>query len=183
MTTNPATSPGRFPEFIKGLISAIGYHNDVVPGWLCMIMQVRVHRIGARVAKLFEKLRAGTYRAPPLRTERPRAHVPGTAPRPRHDVPPTLVLSVPAGSRLPRRFGWMNYLMRRNDRPYTVGASTGFLSMLLQNTDLQAACSTCPALGRELRPLCHMLGLKLPDYLKLPPRAHKPRARAPRPAV
>ena len=37
-------------------------------------------------------------------------------------------------------------------------------------------------LSGAIRPLCHALGVKLPAYLKLPPRLRKPRIRKPRPA-
>ena len=54
------------------------------------------------------------------------------------------------------------------------------LHYLLQDPELAVFCNTCPALARQLRPLCHMLGIQLPDYLKLPPRP-RPEGAAPRP--
>src|ERR1019366_7854288 len=102
MATSPATSPGRFPEFIKGLISAIGTQNRLVPGWLCLFMQVRVQRIGNRIAHLFEKLRAGTYRV-----ARPRVRAPETTARVRTHIPPNIRSAVPADARIPRRSAWV----------------------------------------------------------------------------
>ena len=178
MQSNPAFSPGRFPDFIKGVLSAIGYHNHVVPGWLRMLMSARIRRIGQRIANLLKLLAAGTYRQPRLRTDHPRTSAPKTSQRPRDDIPPSLRNSpnIPEGARLPHRFAWMSYLLRAKDRAHLIGGATELLRMMLENTELQAHCAACPALGRQLRPLCHMLGIKLPAYLKLPPRARKPRA-------
>ena len=153
----------------------------MVPGWLCFFIQVRVQRLGNRIAALLGKLRAGTYRAP-----RPRVRAPETKPRDRNLIAPSIASALPAGIRLPTRFAWMRRMLPHRDRPYTVGGSAVFLEFLLdQDTELQGYARTCPALARQLRPLCHMLGVRLPDYLKLPPRDRtKPRQprqpRAPR---
>src|SRR6202795_3866891 len=99
MTATPSTQSGRIPEFIKGLISAIGYHHDVVPGWLCFFMQVRVQRLGNRIAALLGKLRAGTYRAP-----LPRVRAPEIKSRDHNPIAPSIASALPAGTRLPTRF-------------------------------------------------------------------------------
>ena len=71
MISQPVYQSGRFSDFIASLLSAIGFHNKVVPGWLCLYMHTRIRRIEARVGKLLEKLRAGTYRAPKPRPPGP----------------------------------------------------------------------------------------------------------------
>ena len=55
-----------------------------------------------------------------------------------------------------------------------------WLHYFLQRDDMPAFLAAVPRAGRLLRPLCHMLGVPLPEYLKLPPRPRKPRARKPR---
>jgi len=45
---------------------------------------------------------------------------------------------------------------------------------LLQKPEMQADCRAAPALARQLRPLCHMLGVELPDCLKLAPHLPRP---------
>ena len=183
MINNAASPPGRFPGFIDGLLKAIGCHNKVVAGWLCLYIFTRVRRIEARVNKLLEKLRAGTYRAPKPRAPRspdaPRKERP--KPDPRAWVFPNIASVVPADARKPGGgFGWVNRLLQDPARPYThiyTGpASAGFLHIILQqDAEIREFARTCPALARQLRPLCHMLGLTPPDYLKLPPRPRKPR--------
>jgi hypothetical protein len=110
-----------------------------------------LRRIETRVKKLLEQLRAGTYRAP-----RKRARNPGG-------------------------FAWMDRLLPYNGTLHWCPHSAGFLNMILQqDPEIQEFAKTCPALARQLRPLCHMLGVTQPDYLKLPPRARKPRPRKPK---
>ena len=177
MINQPVYQSGRFSDLIASLLSAIGFHNKVVPGWLCLYMHTRIRRIEARVGKLLEKLRAGTYRAPKPRTPKPDA--PRDAPRkepakrdPRAWVPANIATLIPADARMPRRFGWMAAL----------GAGQ-LIDILHHDREIQDYATSCPALARALRPLCHMLGIKqdqVPDYLKLPPRPRKPRPRKPK---
>ena len=180
---NPYT--GRFPDFIAGLLTAIGCHNRVVAGWLCLYMHSRIRRIEARITKLLEKLRAGTYRAPNPRAPNPDAGAkPEPAKRdPRAWVPANIASVVPADARKPRGFAWMLRLLQDPAHPgahrYTGPMSAGFLIDILHgDPEIQHFAKTCPALARALRPLCHMLGIMpkyVPNYLKLPPRVRKPR--------
>src|SRR5271168_4932757 len=132
---------GCFPDFIKGLLSAIGCHAKVVPGWLCLYMHTRVRRIEARVTKLLEKLRAGTYRAPKPRAPRsPDAPRPNVVdkPTPKRDprawVPYNIASVIPADARMPAGFAWMLRLLRDPAHPYdhiyTGGRSADYLSMM-----------------------------------------------------
>ena len=144
-------------------------------------MHIRVRRIEARVGKLLEKLRAGTYRAPKPRPPKPDAASEGQSDAPRKEpakrdprawVPVNIATIVPADARMPRRFGWMASL------------GAGQLTDILHNDrEIQDYAKSCPALARALRPLCHMLGIKsdqVPDYLKLPPCPRKPRPPKPK---
>ena len=39
---------------------------------------------------------------------------------------------------------------------------------------MKAFAAACPQVGRDLRPLCRMVGLRVPDYLALPKRVRRP---------
>ena len=76
--------------------------------------------------------------------------------------------------RLPTGNYWLNKLVPAS---CMVG---GYLTALMEDPDTRALVAAHPAAGRTLRPLAKMLGLDLPDYLKLPPRPRKPRAPRPK---
>jgi len=182
---------GCFPDFIAGLLKAIGCHNNVVTEWLRLYMHTRVRRIEARINKLLEKLRAGIYRAPTPRTRNPDAPLPDAPrkerpkPDPRAWVPRNIATIIPADARMPRGFAWMNRLLRDPANPtthiYTGPGAAGHLDTILQqDVEIQEFAKACPALARQLRALGHMLGVKLPDYLKLPKRPRKPRPPRPK---
>jgi hypothetical protein len=48
------------------------------------------------------------------------------------------------------------------------------LEKLVEDPELQALVAAAPQLGRVLRPLCHMLAVKLPPWLRLPRRPRRP---------
>ena len=79
----------------------------------------------------------------------------------------------PATSRLSSAKDWLGGLV-------PLARSTGGLfQTLFDDPDTRALVAAHPPAGRLLRPLARMIGLDLPDYLKLPPRP--PRPRRPRP--
>ena len=172
MATHPNSPPGRFPEFLEGLLATIPLHSHVVPGWLCVYIWNRLRRLGNRVARLMDQLSAGTYRAP-----RPRAPRPDAAPRPpRARTIFGLDPSTPADAKLPSGSGWLRRVLFHNGGQHSVQGSSGMLFMLLYDDRMMDYCTTCPTLGRHLRALCHMLGIKdYPAYLRLPRRKRKPR--------
>ncbi len=127
------------------------------PVW--SLLYLRLGRMLARFHTLYEAWRAGTLPKP--RTKRPARPHPH---RPRPDM------------RLPRAFAWVNHRIPESAPP------SGFLGQVLCNeTDLQCFVAEVPQAGRLLRPLCHALGVRQPDWLKLPLRPRKPRKSKPRP--
>ncbi len=69
-------------------------------------------------------------------------------------------------SLLPRAFGWLPKLL-----PIGGGTLLGGVDSLLCNyPEMKAFAAEVPQVGRILRPLCKMAGMKLPDYLALPKR-------------
>ncbi len=86
--------------------------------------------------------------------------------------------SPPAGAKkrkLPAQKGWLLQTFPGHHIPYV----RGHLIRFLEDPDLSRLHAENPRIGRALRPLCHMLAIPLPDYLKL---ARKPRPPAPKPA-
>jgi len=75
----------------------------------------------------------------------------------------------------PRRRGWVTRMA-----PPCAEAG-GWLSYFLHRDDMPAFLAAVPRAGRLLRPLCHMLGVTPPEYLRLPPRPRRPRTPRPRP--
>jgi len=82
----------------------------------------------------------------------------------------------PPVPRLPRTFGWVNRRIPESDPP------TGQLDALLREPATRDFVQAAPQAGRLLRPLCHALGIRAPDWLQRPRRPRKPRpTRPPRP--
>jgi hypothetical protein len=101
----------------------------------------------------------------------------GTSPRPTGSSP---VASLPqsgegdareaekscaGGARLPRGFGWIRGMV-----PETAQFA-GVLAWLLRDPEMAALVEKTPEAGRILRPLCHLLGVKAPAFLR---RGHVP---------
>jgi hypothetical protein len=83
---------------------------------------------------------------------------------------------VDAPKRLPRGHGWVV------KRIPEAGPSAGALHDLLQDPHAREFVQAAPQAARLLRPLCQMLAVDQPHWLKLPPRPRAPRKpRAPRP--
>ena len=126
----------------------------------------RAHRMAQRFLALFARWQANTLPMPKLRPKRPRKP---TEPDP----------NAPKPLRLPRAFGWANHRLPE------AAPATGTLEDLVLNRaeELRPFLQAAPQAGRLLRPLCQALGVKLPAYLRLPPRPRKPRKpRPPRPS-
>jgi hypothetical protein len=93
---------------------------------------------------------------------------PETQPKPENPPKPEI-------PKAPRKRGWVTHMA-----PPCAEAG-GWLHYFLQRDDMPAFLAAVPRAGRLLRPLCHMLGVTPPEYLKLPPRPRKPRKRKSRP--
>ena len=130
-----------------------------LPSETWLLLTHRINRIAQRFRALFARYQAGTLPAPrPSRAGTPSKRHPETRlPEPR----------------LPTERGWINARI-----PDTAPCA-GTIEYMLHNTlEMQDFVQAAPQAGRLLRPLCRMLGLTPPAYLRLPER---PRA-APKPA-
>jgi len=148
------TLADRFAWFFDGLCKAIGVnaHKRGVEAALAWAIWNRVLLLGQRLIALGERARAGRLRvrtqsSPPQERERARA------------VAVELEQQRPA-SKLPREFGWLRRML-----PET-GQFAGVLSYLLRDPEVAALVERAPEAGRILRPLCHSLGIRTPDFLR-----------------
>ena len=152
----PPPPPERFRHLIDVITRAVGAHT----GWdqrmsltLIGLITERLRGIKRSFLRLAASIQAGRYRR--------RAF----SPRPRD-------ARIPA-DKLPKKPGWLEGYL-----PETVHFR-GFLDQFLRDPEMVALIQSAPdALGRPLRSLCRMIGLRPPPILARPPRA----APAPAPA-
>lgn len=139
----------RFARFIERLCAVIGVYGAVFP-WarpLVAAAQDRVRRLGERFAHLAARASAGRLRA----RRQGAAHRPDITRR----RPPTLAPTTP-------------WLMQ------AVAAAVHCaepLNRLLADPEMAQLVAAAPQAGRILRPLCRMLRVKRPAYLRPPRRA------------
>jgi len=107
-------------------------------------IQDHIARLVFRLERLVQRHDSGRL-APP----RPRAPRPDPKPRERQES-------------LPRARAWLIRHVQRTAQ------FTGQVEAFLARPDAQALVATAPQAGRILRPLCHMLGLDAPPWLRLP---------------
>ena len=144
---------------------------------LAYLLQARFNRMTSRFAALYALWEAG--KLPKPRTPRPS--------RARPDSAESL-----AEPRLhcPHEFGWMHRHFQTTGPGdhILIATSHNDLAAMLQMPRLQEFAAAAPQIGRILRPLCRMLAIPAPDFLKLPKRPRRAipkrarRPRAPRPA-
>ena len=122
-----------------------------LPSETWLLLTHRLARIAQRFRALFARWQAGTLPAPrPSRAGTPSNRHPET--------------------RLPSTRGWIGA------RISAAAPCAGTIEYLLHNTpQMRDFVQAAPQAGRLLRPLCRMLGLIAPDYLRLPPRLPRPK--------
>jgi hypothetical protein len=74
----------------------------------------------------------------------------------------TSSLPVWAPGKLPHGYGWLKRLL-----PY---ADYNAFQPLIDDPEMQAIFERAPQVGRILRPWCHVFGLEVPGWLRLPKR-------------
>ena len=165
---NPQTMPERFAWIMDALFCALWEQYTRFPNWFVDKALRRIRRFGNHVNRILAALQAGTYRAPKPRGARkspdPSTATPTEAPAETAPAPPP--------ERLPRRRGWLVQAMAGRYHG-------GQFEHLLTDPELIAAIQAAPALARSLRGLCHMLGIPVPELIRLPERPRKPRAPKP----
>jgi hypothetical protein len=133
-----------FALVIAGLCRATASHIvvDRGAGPLLIRIFIRLHRLAARLTSLVSQVQAGKLPPPGP------GHSTGGASR--------------RQPRLPERSGWLLRLV-----PGTA-VYAGQVQTLLDDPQTAALLEAAPQAGRILRPLCRMLALPLPDYLRRP---------------
>jgi hypothetical protein len=148
----------RLQAVARALMAALGDRRRGLPLWAVMYLQTAIERLRRGAVDLLRKLEAGTYRPrKPGLARRPSA-------APRAPNPPPAI-------RFPNYPGILSELIG-NERP-VFGPD---LRDLLQDPALPGYVQTCPALGRRLRPLCRLVGIAIPAWLRAPPRPRRARA-------
>ena len=171
---NPQTMPERFAWIMDALFCAIFEQATRIPDWFLHKATRRIRRFGNQVNRILAALQAGTYRAPKPRGPRKSPDASASTPtEPPAETAPAAV--VPPPERLPSRRGWLAEAMAGR-----YGGSQ--FEHLLKDPELIAAIQAAPELARPLRGLCHMLGIPVPELIRLPERPRKPRPpKAPKP--
>ncbi|GAA5264032.1 hypothetical protein ACOSOMT5_P0452 [Acidiphilium sp. MT5] len=130
-----------------------------------------------RISFLSLRFRALACNPRPIRERKPGAKT-QTAPEPAEAPAPTS----PTGAKrreIPAQKGWLLQTFPGHHIPYV----RGHLIRFLEDPGLSLLHSENPRIGRVLRPICHMLAIPLPNYLKLPRKPRPPRPKsAPKPA-
>ena len=141
----------RFALIIEGLCQAVARRGGLMglAGPLVILIWTRLRRLKARFAR-----HATTSPAPA--PSRPAAKRPAVSPR---QSQPLL---------LPRRSAWLLRLV-----PETASGASQ-LRHFLAEPDVASLLAEAPQLGRILRPLCRMLGIRPPPALRPPPDLRPP---------
>jgi hypothetical protein len=165
-TPTPTLSPSdRFNCLMEGLFSDVTtratnawFPLALVELALIKLIWRRLRRMSRRFAAIMAQLRAGGLAAGTL----PEA---GSAPR-------RPAAARPDGSRRAhepwRCFGWVIYAVS-----WFVWNRHYELEEMLEDPETAAQVADAPQLGRVLRPMCRMLAVKPPVWLRLPRRARR----------
>ncbi len=111
----------------------------------------RVRLLGERFIALAARVRGG--RLPVRRTPHPN-------PSPQGGREPGALARERAAAGLPREFGWIVRAL-----PETAQYA-GVLMYMLRDAEMAALVATAPQAARHLRPLCHLLGVETPEFLR-----------------
>jgi len=179
------TLTDRFAWLIDGLCKAIGVDAQKcrMEAALAWAVWNRVRVLGARLVALMA--RVGSGRRVPVRTRRSgRTPPPGplpqgegekcphpsprdqarwqslTPPRERERETSAAVAAGDVRPALPREFGWVRRVLPETAR------FAGVLAYFLDDPEMAALVATTPEAGRILRPLCHLLGVQPPAFLR-----------------
>ncbi|MBV8398395.1 MAG: hypothetical protein JOZ17_06605, partial [Acetobacteraceae bacterium] len=171
----PTCIAARVVFIINHLCGVIGEHGrtDRASVPLLDLTCQRLRRLRARLTHLIAAFREGRLPLPRVRTRRVPAPTPATtlAESPESDAEPGVTPPGPPAKnqqlRLPSKFGW---LLRFGWR--AAGARSQF-EHWLQDPEAQALLAASRQARRIVRRLCHMLGIELPEALRLPPRPRR----------
>ena len=166
METPALTPANRFNSIIERLFCdlatvATNPWSRLAPAELVLIKLIwrRLRRMTRRFADILAHLRAGTLAQPEPRT----ASAPAATPR----------ASGPRPQQPSQRLGWVIYAVS-----WFIWNRHYELAEMLEDPETATLVADAPQLGGVLRPLCRMLKVKQPAWLRLP---RKPRRRVAKP--
>lgn len=126
--------------------------------------------VAARLQSLTKRFAATLARAP----AKPRATQPCDTPHPQPTTPP----HPRQPDKLPRARGWLRRLVPN----HWVNGHIAEFQRFLETDEMRDIYQTHPTIGRTIRPLCHMMGIPIPETLRLPkPERETPRQVRPKP--
>jgi hypothetical protein len=162
--TQPMPLADRFTCTIKTLLKVVADlgNRRRMHGPLVVAIWGRIRRLSNRFLRFWALYQAGKLRPPRVRA-RPVVPRPERPPRPPSLLPP-------------QRFYWLAKLIQE-----TAGFGAMLEDLLRTEPEIEAMERAAPQAGRVLRPLCAMLGLVPPEWLRLPKRVRR-RGGATRPA-
>jgi hypothetical protein len=158
--------PALFNSLMEGLFTAVRAAADlnIVDMWpletpLIKLLWRRLRRMSRQFHSILARYHAGTLPKPGSTPSRP------AKPRPARTPQPWNPEDGPTPQQQAARYGALLHL--------TYGATIGYydLSEMLADPETEHMVAEAPQLGRVLRPLCRMLALKPPPWLRLPRRA------------
>ena len=156
-----------FAMVVNGICAVVARqaHAHGVAALAVLLSQVywRIARRIGRLDRLVQHWHAGTLPTPRIRAPRIRT------PRPAEDSP---AQTRPAVPRTPDSHA----MLLRLAQP--TAQYRGHLETFLERPDTRALVKAAPQAARILRPLCRILAIDLPEYLRLPPR-QRPEPRPP----
>jgi len=158
-----------FDGMFKYVAEKVAWNSIPIP--LIKLTWRRLHRLRARFASLLARYRAGTLPAAAT------APAPRSAPvRPATDplAPPCPAAAPPPSDpRAPpvqrRHWGW---ILRISGHLVIPGYE---LEKFVEDPELAALVAAAPQFGSVLRPMCHMLAVRMPPWLRRPRRPRPPR--------
>jgi hypothetical protein len=155
MLNATASLTDRFAWLFDGLCKVIGAdaHKLRMEAALAWAIWTRVRVLGERLVALMARADAGRLRVRRAATP-PASPLQGEVENGRHMV------GCAPGPRLPREFGWVRRVLPQ------IAQFAGVLSYLLDDPAVVALVQKAPEAGRILRPLCHLLGVTAPVFLR-----------------
>ena len=151
----PDSLSGRFAwamDFLRRLAANFANASEQT-GPFMRLIDDRLARLAKRFNTLALKFEAGTLLPPPKPRARPK---PTTPARPRR---PGVSLN------LPSRRGWLVHWVQL--------VNQASIERYIADPRMQELAAAAPQAGRILRPLCHMLAIPCPDFLRPKPPAAK----------
>ena len=155
-----------------------GYHRG--PQDLVRETGNRIRRLEKRFNSLVARWRAGTLGVMrEVRSLGPDTPTPALPRLAGEGANGTDRASARAGFAFPRGRGWIVRVLAPVTGPHCVGS----LCLAWEDPEMAELHAVAPQVGRILRPLAHMIGAQVPDWLKLPKRVPTPEARRRRAAA